>query len=103
MEWLTLVGIVAVSLLVLGWLVVSFTASGHKRTVIEWLSATAMYVALLTLFVHLVRNAIEDDSTLRLVAFGFLCVMFGGGLLISVYRTTAAIRGAEDAGPSATN
>jgi len=103
MDPLTLVGVVAAGLLVLGWLVVSFSVPGHNRTVIEWLSATAMYVALLTLFVHLVQNAIEADSTVALVAFGFLCVLFGGGLLISVYRTLAAIRGAEDSGPSATN
>ena len=103
MEPLQLVGIVAVALLVLGWLVVSFSAPGHSRTVLEWLSATAMYVALLALFVHLVRNAIEAESTVALIAFGFLCVLFGGGLLISIYRTIAAVRGAEQTGPTATN
>jgi hypothetical protein len=92
-----------VGLLVVGWLVVSFSAPGHNRTVLEWCSATAMYVALLTLFTHLVRNAIESESTVAMVGFGFLCVLFGGGLLVSVYRTVAAIRGAEDFGPSATN
>lgn len=102
MEPLTLVGIVAVALLVLGWLVVSFSAPGHKRTVLEWLSATAMYVALLALFVHLVRNAIEAESTVALVAFGFLCFLFGGGLVVSVYRTIAAVRGVEESGSSAT-
>ena len=103
MEPLTIVGFVAAGLLVLGWLVVSFSAPGHNRTVIEWLSATAMYVALLMLFINLVRKAMEADNTVGLVAFGFLSALFGGGLLVSVYRTVAAIRGAEGSGPSATN
>ena len=103
MEWLTLVGIVAAGFVLLGWLIVSFSAPGRRRTVLEWFSAVAIYVALLTIFVRLVRSAIEAESTIGLIAFGFLCVLFGGGLLIALYRTLAAIRGAEESGPSATH
>jgi len=103
MDWLPLVGWTAVGLLVLGWLVVSFSAPSRSRTVIEWLTATAMYVALLSLFTAGFRRGLAADSTLMLVGFGFLCFMFGGGLLVALYRTFAAARGAEDHIESATN
>ena len=103
MEPLAIIGWSAVGVLFVGWLTVSFSAPGRRRTVIEWTSATAMYVALLSLFVTLVRNAIASGNTVALVAFGFLCVLFGGGLLVAVYRTVAAARGAEDSAHSATH
>ena len=93
----------ALAVLVAGWLVVSFSAPGRKRTVAEWISATAIYGILSMLFVHLVRDAIEDDSTMRLVAFGFLCVFFAGGLLVSLYQTFASSKGDGDSGSGATN
>jgi len=83
--------------------VVSFSAPGRKRTIVEWISTSAIYVILLLLFVHLVRDAIEDDSNIRLVAFGFLCVLFAGGLVVSLYQTFAASKGDGDSGSSATN
>ncbi len=100
---LFIVGGCALAVLVVGWLVVSFSASSRKRTVVEWISATAMYAVLSMLFLHLVRDAIEDDSTVRLVAFGFLCVLFAGGLVVSLYQTIAASKGDGDSGASATN
>lgn len=98
-----IIGFGAVGVLVVGWLTVSFSAPGPRRSVIEWLSATAMYVALLTLFVHLTRNALTEDKTALVGAFGFLCVLFGGGLLVAIYRTVAALRGKESTATSATN
>jgi zinc transporter ZupT len=93
----------ALAVLVVGWLVVSFSAPGRRRTVVEWIAGTAIYAILSMLFVHLVRDAIEDDSTTRLVAFGFLCVFFAGGLLVSLYQTFASLKGDGDSGQSATN
>ena len=93
----------ALAVLVAGWLVVSFSAPGRKRTIVEWISATAIYAILSMLFVHLVRDAIEDDSTVRLVAFGFLCVIFAGGLVVGLYQTFASSKGDGDSGPGATN
>ena len=98
-----LIGFGAVALLVIGWLTVSFSQPSPRRAVIEWFSADAMYVALLTLFVHLTRNALAADNVFAAGAFGFLCVLFGGGLLVSAYRTFAALRGVGGAGVSATN
>jgi protein-S-isoprenylcysteine O-methyltransferase Ste14 len=100
---LFVIGGCAFAVLVLGWLVVSFSAPSRKRTVVEWIAATAMYAVLFLLFAHLVRNAIEDDSTVRLVAFGFLCVLFAGGLVVGLYQTFAALKSDGDSGTSATN
>ena len=98
-----IIGGCAVTVLVVGWLVVSFSEPNPKRVVIEWLSASAMYLALLMLFVHLVLRAIAEDSTVALVAFGFLAVIFSGGVLVTAYQTIAAIRGDGASGSSATN
>ena len=97
------IGGCALAVLVVGWLAVSFSAPGRKRMVVEWISATALYAVLLLLFIHLVRDAIEDDSTARLVAFGFLCVLFAGGLVVSLYQTFASSKSRGDSKSSATN
>jgi len=91
-----IIGGVAVLVLVVGWLWVSFSPPSPRRTSIEWLSAMAMYVALLTLFVHLTRRAAAGDGTVAVWALGFLCVFFGGGLLVTVYRTVVAFRGGSE-------
>ena len=41
-----IIWIISGSVLVIGWLVISFTPPSRNRTVIEWLSATAMYAAI---------------------------------------------------------
>jgi len=97
------IGGCALAVLIVGWLVVSFSAPGRKRTVVEWISATAMYAVLFLLFVHLVRGAIEDGSSVRLAAFGFLCVLFASGLVVSLYRTFASAKSRGDSESSATN
>jgi hypothetical protein len=100
---LFVIGGCAFAVLVLGWLVVSFSEPSRTRTVVEWIAATSMYTLLFLLFAHLVRDAIEDDSNVRLVAFGFLCVLFAGGLVVGLYQTFAAWKGDGDSGSSATN
>ena len=73
--------------LLLLWLLVSFSEPGPRRDVLEWLGATAMYVALLALFLNLVSTAREAGNVLALVAFGFLAVLFGIGLVVSLVNT----------------
>ena len=97
------IGFGALGLLVLGWFVVSFSAPGPRRSVIEWLSATMMYVALLALFVNLVLRALAADNTFALVAFGFLCAFFSAGLVVSVFNTGLSLRGGRKQQASATN
>jgi len=99
-----IIGGISVLVLFVGWLVVSFSPPSPRRTSLEWLSTTAMYVALLTLFVHLTRRAAAGDNSVALAAFGFLCVFFGGGLLVTLYHTVVAFRGGgETSSSSATH
>ena len=92
------VGVAGLALLVIGWLVVSFSAPGPRRERIEWLAACGMYVALLSLFVHLSLRAQENGSTAALVAFGFLALFFAAGLLVCLNQTVAALRGRRGKG-----
>jgi fucose 4-O-acetylase-like acetyltransferase len=95
-------GYTAVGVLVAGWLFVSFGRPGQTRSLVAWLGASALYVALLSLFVNLLMRARESDSTVGLVAFGFLVAFFTAGLVMSLWKTVAQARGAGGAGPSAT-
>jgi hypothetical protein len=92
-----LVGWSAGALLVALWLVVSFMAPSRRREIVEWVAATSMYVALLMLFTYLVQDARADQSTVRLVGFGFLWLVFAGGCLVSAVNTLRSLRGAARA------
>ncbi len=85
------------------WLLVSFSEPGPRRDVLEWLGATAMYLALLALFVNLTNAAREADNTLALLAFGFLVVVFGIGLVVSLVNTVRSLHGPDKSQSSATN
>ena len=103
MSWIAPVGWGAVALLVALWLAVSFMAPGRRRECVEWTAATSMYLALLMLFSNLVRRAHTNDNTLGLVAFGFLWIVFAGGLLVSSVNTLRSLRGAGKQQTSATH
>jgi hypothetical protein len=102
-SWIAAVGWSAAALLVALWLAVSFMAPGRRRELVEWIAATSMYVALLALFTSLVLDAHADQSTVRLVAFGLLWVIFAGGLLVSSANTLRSLRGTSSSSVSATN
>ncbi len=85
------------------WLLVSFSEPGPRRDVLEWLGATAMYVALLALFLNLISTAREAGNTLALLAFGFLAVLFGIGLVVSLVNTLRSRRGPGKTQSSVTN
>ena len=91
------------SVLVIGWLVVSFAPPSRNRTIIEWLSTTAMYAAILTIFVSLALRAHASGHVFAAWAISVLCVLFGGGLLVSAWKTVAAFGGEKNAQRSATN
>ena len=91
------------SVLVIGWLVISFTPPSRNRTVIEWLSTTAMYTAILTIFVSLALRAHAAGYVFGAWAIGLLCVLFGGGLLVSAWKTVAALGGEKKIQGSTTN
>jgi hypothetical protein len=91
------------SVLLIGWLVISFTPPSRNRTVIEWLSATAMYTAILTIFVSLALRAHAAGHVFGAWAIGLLCVLFGGGLLVSAWKTVTALGGEKKIQGSTTN
>jgi len=103
MSWIAPVGWGAAAILVALWLVVSFMAPGRRREIVEWVGATCMYVALLMLFTNLVLRAHVADNKLGLVAFGFLWLVFAGGLVVSVVSTLRSLRGASKEAVSATH
>ena len=98
-----IIWIAAGGVLVIGWLVVSFTPPSRNRTIVEWLSATAMYAAILAIFVSLMLRAHASGHVFAAWAIGLLCVLFGGGLLVSAWKTVAALGGGKKTQRSATN
>lgn len=94
----------AAAILVLGWLVVSFLSPGAQRRKLEWIAATGMYVAFLGFFSNLVLRSIATDSTAGMIAFGFLALMFGCGLVVCSVRTVQVLIGsAGSEGTTATH
>ena len=103
MSPIAIVGFGALAFVVVGWLIVSFSAPSPRRVLVEWLSATALYVALSALFTNLCLRAWENDSTFALVAFGFLLVVFVGGGLVSLANALLSLRGPGREQQGATN
>ena len=93
-----MIGWGAAAVLVVGWLVVSFSEPGRRRAVVEWFSASAMYLALTALFSNLISRAWESGNHFALVAFGFLGVIFVAGLCVSLFNTLRTARGHTDDG-----
>jgi hypothetical protein len=93
MTVISMVGYTGATLVVLAWLFVSFSAPSPRRTVVEWLGACGLYLALVALFTNLSLKAQEAGSTAALVAFGFLLALFGSGLVVSLVQALLAVRG----------
>jgi hypothetical protein len=103
-EAFEVIGFSGVAVLVIGWLVVSFSKPGPRRERVEWVAACGMYLALLSLFVHLTIRAYERDSEAAMLAFGFLVLFFTSGFGVCVNQTITALRGGSTKGAeSATN
>ncbi len=103
LTWVAPIGYGGIAILVVAWLVVSFTESSPRRAVVEWLGAFGLYVALLSLFSHLLGRALESDSTLGMIAFGFLAIFFAAGLLLCAVQVFASLRAPRKTATSATN
>ena len=93
MTGISIAGYAGVTLVVIAWLFVSFAAPSPRRTVVEWIGACGLYLALVSLFTNLSLRAQESGSTAALVAFGFLLALFGSGLVVSLVQTLLAFRG----------
>jgi hypothetical protein len=77
------------------WLVVSFSAPGRRREIVEWIATCALYAVLVALFLGLCQRAWTEDRRIALVGFGLLAVMFTLGELVSLVRLGQTIRGRE--------
>jgi hypothetical protein len=98
-----IIWIVSGGVFVIGWLVVSLTPPSQNRTIIEWLSVTAMYAAILAIFVSLALRTHASGHVFAAWAIGLLCVLFGGGLLVSAWKILVALSGEKKSQSSATN
>lgn len=98
-----IVGYAAAAVVGIAWLVISFSRPGRGRTLIEWIAATGIYVALTSLFSYLVWRAWREESTVALVGFGFLLLIFASGTCVSLVQIVAARRGSRRSQSSATN
>jgi len=94
---LKIVGFSSLSLLVIGWLVVSFLAAGKARSRVAWVAATCMFLALLCLFTNLFQEAFHAESMLGMIAFGFLGAIFTGGVVVSTFKTVGQFIGRDSA------
>ena len=86
--------------LTLGWLTVSFMAPGRTRSVVEWISAMALYVAIGSIMARLFHRFWIEDNEALIGIFGFLCLIFGSGLVVSfalLLRTLAGRDSGADA------
>jgi hypothetical protein len=90
---LKIVGFSSLALLVIGWLAVSFLPPGRIRSRVAWVAVTCMYLALLCLFANLFQNALREESMLGMIAFGFLGVIFIGGVVVSAFKTVGELIG----------
>jgi O-antigen ligase len=98
---LKIVGFACVALLVIAWLAVSFLAPGKARSRLAWVAATCMFLALLCFFVNLFQIALRAESTVGMIAFGFLMALFIAGLVVSAVKTAGEFIGrASRSGPT---
>lgn len=91
-------GIVAVAIVVLSWLLASFLRPGPGQDRAAWLGTLGLYLALSSLFVSLYLGATGLGGR---IGFGFLAVLFCGGLIVSTVRTLASLRARGGAGSDA--
>jgi hypothetical protein len=94
---LKVVGFSALAVLVVGWLVISFTQPSRRRSIIEWISSTAMYVGLLCIFLNL-GYRFWGESWAVVAAVGLLVVVFGSGLIVSLVLTVRELAGRSAGG-----
>jgi hypothetical protein len=100
-----IVGFGSLGLLVVLWLVISFTQPSPRRESLEWLGALCLYVSLCMLFLNLVLRAHASGSTIALIAFGFLGGIFLLGSCVTFYNLCRSLAsgGGSRSQASATN
>ena len=91
---IAIVGYVGAGLVVIAWLVVSFTAPSPKRAVVEWLGACGLYLALVALFTNLSLRAQESGGATRHWWRSDSCSRCSAAdFVVSLVQTLLAFRG----------
>lgn len=101
-----IVGFGALGVLVLLWLVISFSSPSPRREVLEWSAAFCLYTSLCMLFLNLILRAHANDNLFAVIAFGFLGVVFVCGACVSLFhlfRSIGRSGGSAKSEASATN
>lgn len=88
------------AVLAIGWLAVSFMKPGRARSVVEWTATVAMYVAIGSIMARLLHRFWIADNEALIGIFGFLCLVFGSGLLVSLVLLVRTLAG-RDSGAGA--
>ena len=103
MSLTTTIALGAAAVLVVLWLVVSFTAPSPRRVLVEMLATTALFLALGSWFIGLSLNAHAAGHTALLIPFGFLAFVFSAGLCVSTWRTLGHLLRRSGGAESATH
>jgi hypothetical protein len=98
-----IIGVAALAVVGVGWLVVSFSSPSPRRVLVEWISAAALYLALCMLFLHLTLRSWASGGAVGPWAFGFLCAVFASGAVVSLVNAVRSIRGEGKSQLSTTN
>ena len=98
LEAFEVIGFTGAAILVIGWLVVSFSPPTQMRERVEWVAACGMYLALLSLFTHLSLKSYANGTHAAVVAFGFLVLFFTTGFVVCLNQTVTALRGRSTKG-----
>ncbi|MGH0031930.1 MAG: hypothetical protein ACQGVC_19240 [Myxococcota bacterium] len=96
-----------ITLLVVGWLIVSFTKPSPRRAVFEWAATVGLYTTILSFILHGMYVALHwDPSAGRLAAIAglsLLSFLFCTGVAVSLVSFLLSLRGPGKAVTSATN
>ena len=97
------IGVFAAVALTLGWLTVSFLAPGRTRSILEWGSALFLYLLLLVLMASQLQRFLVSGKWLLVGSFGFLCLLFSAGLVVTGVLLVREILGRRETGTDATH
>jgi hypothetical protein len=98
LEAFEVIGFTGFVVVVVGWLIVSFTPPTQRRERVEWVAACGFYLMLLSIFTHLSLKAYAKGSTGAVIAFGFFVLFFTTGFFVCLNQTITALRGRSTKG-----
>lgn len=88
-----IIGAIGAVIVVVGWLGATFAGSQEARERLAWVGALGLFVALLSLFVHLWLGAQAAGSRGGMVGFGFLGGLFAVSTVVCLWKTVRALSG----------